>query len=165
MNEMIVTKLTELALSPTDFTLLVDNEYVTRIEDTLLSTLPRTYKEFLCRYSVGLMPVTYPLIDLQPSARETIEIFYGASSDPIYDLLVNINEYRNRMPKTVIPIGSDAGGNQICLGISGTVRDKVYFWEFEKEVVDGEPDFSNMRLISHSFEAFILSMNFLTFGR
>jgi hypothetical protein len=71
------------------------------------------------------------------------------------------------MPDTMIPIADDGGGNQICLGIKGKERGKVYYWDHHNEWDEqdyledyGEPmppevKFQNVYLIAKSFEDFI----------
>jgi hypothetical protein len=71
------------------------------------------------------------------------------------------------MPHTIIPIASDGGGDQICLGVSGSERGQVYYWDHHNEWDEedyeedwGEPmppeeKFSNLTLVAGSFEEFL----------
>jgi hypothetical protein len=92
--------------------------------------------------------------------------FYG-SKDTINSLAENIEAYKGRMPDMIIPIGDDGMGNQICLGIGGDERGKVYYWDHENEwdeqqymedygvPMPPEMKFQNVYLVAESFEDFI----------
>jgi hypothetical protein len=57
------------------------------------------------------------------------------------------------MPPDMLPIGCDGGGNQMCICISGTNPDKVYFWYHDEA---GSPfDYSCLYLIADSFDEFM----------
>ena len=43
------------------------------------------------------------------------------------------------------------GGNQICLGISGKYRGKIYFWIHDME---SDEEMDNMFFLAHSFDEF-----------
>ncbi len=86
----------------------------------------------------------------------SIQRFYGINRNDSYDFLKHLKLYEKRVHSDFIPIACDPGGNQICLGIKSKNRDKIYFWDHELEKDDGEePDYSNMTLVTHSFDDFI----------
>jgi hypothetical protein len=65
---------------------------------------------------------------------------------------------RGRMPPNIIPIGSDPGGNQICISVSGPDQGHVYFWDHEKEADpddNEEPGYDNLYFVAHSFSDFL----------
>jgi hypothetical protein len=71
-----------------------------------------------------------------------------------------VSTYDGRIHPTLLPIGSDAGDNQICLGIKGDVRGKVYFWDHQGETIPGGPMATNNTfLIANSFEEFVMSLS------
>ena len=37
------------------------------------------------------------------------------------------------MPESLIPLGDDGRGNQICLGVSGDETGKVFYWDHNNE--------------------------------
>lgn len=158
--EVVEKKLSLLSVRSSKFTLAATPEYFSKIENEIGVNLPTSYQWFLSKYSLSRISAVYPLLEVKYKdiTQETVEVFYGASSRESDDLFECVVGYRDRMPKSVIPIASDAGDNQVCLGVVGDVKGKVFFWEFEKEVTETEPDFSNMSLIANSFEEFILSM-------
>lgn len=65
------------------------------------------------------------------------------------------------MPAGLLPIGSDPGGNLICLACAGEKARQVFFWERVKEanVHEGEVvGWGNVLLIAESFPAFLLGL-------
>jgi len=76
------------------------------------------------------------------------------------DLFWNNKIYLSRIPRESITIATDPGGNQICYIVSGDNAGKIYFWDHEEEVKEGEkPGFENMTLIAESFEEFLKIIN------
>jgi hypothetical protein len=66
------------------------------------------------------------------------------------------------VPAGFLPLAVDPGGNLICLVISGTNTGKVYFWDHEEEVEEGQqPGYSNVYLIANSFNEFLNSLTAL----
>lgn len=64
--------------------------------------------------------------------------------------------YQKRLPDNLIPVGNDPGGNLFCISTYGNDEGKIYFWEHELEVEDGEePNYSNVFFVADSLEDFI----------
>lgn len=64
--------------------------------------------------------------------------------------------YRGRIPPNLLPIAHDPFGNLICLSVAGQDRGKVYFWDHEVEVREGEiPSYRNVSFIADNFESFL----------
>ena len=69
-----------------------------------------------------------------------------------------VTDIGDRHTNDSFPIASDDYGNSICLIVKGPNRGKIYFWdhEMEADTDQGEvADYSNMTLISDSFNEFI----------
>lgn len=54
----------------------------------------------------------------------------------------------------------DPHGNVLCIGVSGTAREKVYFWYHEEEISQEErggslQDAKNVYFVAASFEEFV----------
>lgn len=74
------------------------------------------------------------------------------------NLLEKLKTYSARIPDNMFPIANDDLGNLILV-VKRPERGKVYFWDHEMEVAEGEiPDYSNLTLISDSFDDFINSL-------
>jgi len=51
-----------------------------------------------------------------------------------------------------IPIASDSGGNQICLGINESFYEKIYFWDHEQET---DESMENMYFLADNINDFL----------
>jgi hypothetical protein len=118
--------------------------------------LPNEYIEFL-RFSGGARIYQNTYSPINQEERVSIDCLYGLNqTDHNYDFVYHLKLYAARIPSHFITIGDDGGGNQICLGVKGPDRNKVYLWDHEFEADDGEtPTKENMTLITHSFTDFI----------
>lgn len=116
--------------------------------------LPRDYYLFLSQSGGGYPdPDSFRFMGNEDGS--SVQRFYGLNRNDAYDFVRVLNLYRGRIPEGFIAIACDPGGNQICLGIKGKDRGKVYFWDHESEKCDGaEPDGSNMTLVASSFVDF-----------
>ncbi|WP_420232784.1 SMI1/KNR4 family protein [Pseudomonas sp. ABY48] len=133
----------------------ISDDAMKLLESFIGVTLPREYYQFLSRNGGGYPePDSFRFMDNEEGS--SIQRFYGLNRSDTYDFVRNLNLYRGRIPEGFIAIACDPGGNQICLGIKGEVRGKVYFWDHELEKCDGtEPDDSNMTLVSSNFSDFL----------
>lgn len=102
---------------------------------TLGTELPEDYAAFLTRfgccapYGVALvMPIEDP--DWR-WGRIQIGLFYGFTSDGPDDVRRRRETYADRIPSNLLPIACALGDEQICLGLSGEERGKVYFWSHD----------------------------------
>lgn len=160
----------------------MSEEELIAIENKLGESLPDDYRDFVKTYGgasfggyteFGLMedqpihPVPSLLgIPIPRYDRAPFSHFYGSKAGN-QSLAGVIEALKGRMPDTMIPIADDGGGHQICLGIKGKERGKVYYWDHHNEWDEqdyledcGEPmppeaKFQNVYLIAESFEDFI----------
>jgi hypothetical protein len=142
----------------------LSEEQVQELEDRF-GVFPPEYREIVMKYGGALFDraVYYTPIDqrfkrIAPGGSMTIDCIYGAiSDDDRWDpnsLLANIENTRERMPDTMIPIAA-SGNDHICLGLSGADRNLVYYWDREEEPT---VDYNNLYLIAHSFDEFLASL-------
>lgn len=143
------------------------------IEADLGNPLPAEYRAFLKKYGasafseyVGFQPMKPLPHTLSSTGKGLFSCFYGAANERHNSLARKIKTFRGRMPDTIFPIGHDSG-NQICLGINGEEKGKVYYWDHHNEwdeedyrVEHGmsmppEVRFQNVYLVAESFEDFI----------
>lgn len=94
------------------------------------------------------------------SGVQEVSVFYGFGQG--LDALERAYAvFGGGMPLSMIPIANAPFGNQICLGISGDERGRVYFWDKddEREITgDRVNDFGNLYLIANSFSEFVESL-------
>lgn len=112
--------------------------------------LPVEYKKFLLTQNGGV-PVK-GIFQYEGGASGVI--FFGLNVEQHNDLRWSYDCYKTRIPVGFLPIGSDPGGNLICIDTNKNVP--VYFWDHEKETVP--VDRSNVFLIANDFGDFLYSL-------
>jgi hypothetical protein len=137
-----------------------------RFEETLGHRLPDDYRAFLisCNGGYGRGYVQFR----GPTARRNVIVAClnhvgGLREEKYYSLERAYQKYQVwevRIPKDLIWIADDPYGNGICLGVSGTSRGRVFFWDHENEpdpnrwsgVVETA---DNVDLLANSFQEFV----------
>jgi SMI1-KNR4 cell-wall len=110
---------------------------------------PESYKEFLLANNGG-RPTPNNILDV-PGWRyksTVISYFFGIDTGDTYDLLKNINSYRDRIPQDFTPIADDVAGNILCLGVEGAQEGKIFFWDHENEM-DENDNYTNMYYVAN----------------
>jgi cell wall assembly regulator SMI1 len=141
-------------------------EGLNSIEKKLGIVLPDEYRSFLLKHNGGRP---------RPKCVFHFKNENGKSCDSMVDWFLAIydGEHDNfetyyklykareaRLPKELIPIAHDPGGNLICIAVSGEKKGSVFFWDHEKEADEHEPaDYRNVYLITNSFNEFIASLS------
>lgn len=117
--------------------------------------LPDPYRDFLLLNNGG-EPEACHFKFKDGTGASDVRFFLGIYPDKDNDLLNHLKIYKKRLPLNVFPIAYDSGGNLILISVKGPDRGKVYFWDHEMEVGEGEmPDYSNLTLIADTFSEFI----------
>lgn len=74
------------------------------------------------------------------------------------DIFYFFNLYRDRVPKRYLPIAYDVGGNLILINL-GSGDAKIFFWDHELEVNEGEePTLENIYYLADSINDFLSSL-------
>jgi len=125
--------------------------------------LPNDYRAFLvaCNggYLGGALRFRIPAPDNDASFSSVNHI--GGFRDEYYFSLEHTRDiYEDRIPRDLIWIMDDPGGNALCLGIGAKHRGHVYFWSHEFEPDDEEWDGAvesagNVTLVARSFTEFV----------
>lgn len=140
----------------------IDLANIREIEGLIGFELPTEYAAHLLRYNGG--QCTPNMFIFQENGRETKSSvdWFLAIYDGEYDNLKNyIQIYKledKRLPDHILPIAHDPGGNLICISCNGDDKGYIYFWNHEEEIdysMSDNSDYSNLYLISNSFESFI----------
>lgn len=150
------TEITKQGVTLTLDTSPPSEERVSAFEAKLGRRLPDDYREFLLLYNGGQpKPSVFRFGDRKrPYTDSSVEWFLSLYDGEIYSLERVIKSLRDRIPPDTLPIAYDPFGNIVLLGLHGDVRDKVYFWDHEREP-DDQPDWSNIDLIADSFDGFM----------
>lgn len=132
-------------------------EDLDKLEQKIGLKLAEPYREFLLLYNGGRpKPNLFPLANNASDSHGMLLSFLCVQEGDVYHLPTWIRRLSDRVPSGFIPIAVDPGGNVICLALSGDKQGKVYFWDHEEEVEEGQvPGFQNMYLIADDFETFL----------
>ena len=119
--------------------------------------LPESYRKFLLRNNGGRPnPTVFPIFGDSTDTHGILNEFCCICKKNSNDLIYKRGVFDGRVPDNFLIIGNDPGGNQICLSIAGNDYGKVYFWDHENEVAEGEePGYQNVYLIANSFDEFL----------
>jgi len=118
--------------------------------------LTNNYKEFLLKWNGGIPD---PGVFIIPEWEGTTVMNYFYSiGDTDNDFEVYLDIYDLRLPEGFIPVGNDAVGNAILLGILEPYYDQIYFWDHENESDLDEPDMSNMYFLADNIWHFLDSL-------
>jgi cell wall assembly regulator SMI1 len=136
---------------------------IEKIEQYVGLAFPQQYKEHLLKYNGGqCKPNVFEFITNTGKLDSSIINWFLAIYDGKYDNLKECIEIfkieEKRMPRHILPIADDPGGNMICISTSGADEGYIYFWDHEQEVdysVSDDSDYSNLFLIAKSFNEFL----------
>jgi hypothetical protein len=148
-------------ISATGEPLLEDD--LRKLEEKLAAQLPPSFRKFLRDYNGGVPDPRHFRWGRGAYQDSSVRFFFHLWSekpaDP-YSIEWNLATYQGedeRIPRDLLPIASDEGGNRVCIGITGTRRGKIFFWDHERES-ESNPD-SAVKQVKPSFPAFIKSLH------
>jgi hypothetical protein len=126
------------------------------------TTLPDDYRRFLLRSNGGSLGDKYCFENDEAYVRASA---VGGFQEP-YSLRAARGCYQGhpvRIPRALVWIMEDPGGNAVCLGLTGKHRGRVYFWVHDEEPDpdewDGEVETAgNIRLLADSFTEFVAGL-------
>lgn len=136
---------------------------ISAFEKSLGQQLPSDYRDFVVRCNGGFAGggnLVFP----GPIGEVSINHIGGFREESYFSLKYArenyLNEYETRIPKDLVWIADDPGGNALCIGISGDRRGRVYFWDHEcepdPEVWDGTFESAgNIDYLAESFSEFV----------
>lgn len=132
---------------------------ISEIEKELGISLPLQYRNFLLRYNGG-HPIPDGFVFKEAPYGDSCVAWFLAIDSELSNFVETFECMRDRMPRELIPIADDPGGNQICIAVAGPNTGAVYFWDHEHEVDEGDvPTYQNISLIANSFDEFIDSLH------
>jgi hypothetical protein len=136
---------------------------VREVERIVGGALPVEYAYFVSQYGGGSLgnddfQVSVPVVEASPWGKSTSpEGFYPILPSHPDSLDKEIATFKGRIPRGVIPMSRDAGGNQICLDVVGTFPGSVWFWDHEQRWFKG-----NIQETSEELEAAGIDANRLS---
>lgn len=121
--------------------------------------LPNDFRVFLLKTNGGKpKPHIFEYFRSNRSVHSSIRHFFSLDAASRYSFDKYLKTYKNRVPENLLPIATDYGSNLVCIAIKGENYGRVYFWDHDFEVIDENPDYSNVYLISGSFLSFISNL-------
>lgn len=132
-------------------------ERVLEVERLIGLTLPDEYKAHLLKYNGGrCIPNKFSFVEEGKTEESCIDWFlaiYDGEYDNLtkYIMIYKIDEMR--LPKHILPIAHDPGGNLICISCDQKDNGYIYFWDHEKEGNN-----TNLYLIEQGFSLFLNSL-------
>ena len=134
------------------------SERVTAFERTIGGPLPDDYRAFVIACNGGYLGGALPF-RIPPDNNSSVNHIGGLRDEDYFSLELACETYDGRIPRDLIWIMDDPGGNALCLGIGREHRGRVYFWSHEFEP-DDEWDgmvesAGNVTLIASSFTEFV----------
>ena len=138
---------------------------VEAFEAEIGTTLPDDYRRFLLRTNGGNVD-WYQFEGLTPEGKSWTAVVShvgGLREEPDLSLRFARGCYQGRelqIPRALLWIMGDPGGNAICIGLTGKYRGRVYFWIHDEQPDpqewDGEVETAgNVILLANSFTDFV----------
>lgn len=142
----------------------LDPKLLSEFEDEFNVKLPEQYREFMIKYNGGYVDPNIFKFDDEGGSTVLNEL-YPLKSEEDVDLYYINDLHEDYFSDGFITIGDDPGGSDICLGVKGDVRGKVYFFDRESDYEEydenGEEiliDEKIMNLLSDTFYSFLDSL-------
>ena len=151
-------KVVEWQIAPLDGSQFVtaSESEINLIESAIEQALPPDYRSFLSTYGACAFEVECKI----PTDGGGTYPGYFLSANEVVQSLEYIDDY---LPRQVIPINDDGGGNSICISARDDAYGNVYFrahtigWDDETDDEDGAKLDAMFKLAS-SFAEFILAL-------
>ena len=91
--------------------------------------------------------------------KYSIKYMYGATKENYSSIVKQYEEYLDRIPEGLVPIGRDEFDNQICIAMDSDHYGEIYFWdhEFMEPIFEEETELeiNQMPLLANNFNEFI----------
>ncbi len=134
----------------------ISESKLTGFESELGIKLPSDYRNFLLKHNGGRPhPNVFDVLVEGSILRTGVNRFLGFSDSESETFSNYFEVYADRIPKNLFPIATGLSVDLICLSIRGEDYGKVYYWDHNWEVTDGEPDYRNIHLIADNFADFL----------
>lgn len=113
--------------------------------------LPEDYRAFLKKWNGGRpVPDAFVIPDRRGGSLFDV-LFRLGSEKKVSDLREQAHQWHKRLPVSLMPIGADAGGSIIALGVHGEHYGKVYFFD----LFDPQETMAGITEIAPTFQAFL----------
>jgi hypothetical protein len=112
-------------------------------EKSLDTALPEPYRTHLLEHNGGYVY----------GARKLGELHgvFGIHDGPEWAQLHDPSKYAGLVPKNLLPIADDPGGNLICIVLSGVIRGAICFWDHER----GNDPVGSVSALAPDFQSYL----------
>ena len=133
----------------------IDQGRLAAVESEIGIEFPESYKRFLLAHNGGRPnPAYFTVAENNEIVWMRIHFFFGIDDEiDGCDLLWNIRTTRGRLPRSVVPIADDEGGNLFCLDLRPQGGGRIIFWDHELEFAG--PDLAMKLEVANSFDEWL----------
>lgn len=128
----------------------VSLEQIEIFEQTNNIKFPMLYRDFLLKYNGGRVEPNVFRISSEEE-ESALNVFYGIG-DMRNNLQKKFGFFDEILEIGFIPIASDSGGNQVCLGMQEEFYDQIFYWIHDGEYEDA---MDNMHFLAKNISVFI----------
>lgn len=137
---------------------LSTSEGIAALEKRCGGKLPPTYRGFLLETNGGRPAKRrFAFVEDGKKTESAVDWFFGDCDDADYGLVANLDVYKDRIPKSLLPIATDPFGNLLLLSLRGNDFGAIFFWDHEREGADDTS--KNLLPVSKSFDAFLAELS------
>ncbi len=134
---------------------ILTEERLIDFEKRLGTSLPSDYRNFVLQYNGGV-PEPAGFWVKENSFGDEVYLFYGLHNGPMwFSIDFSIGDEQYGIPKGLIAIGEDGGGNFICLGIEEGNKGDIFFLDHEIHPYDNPNSLDGITKLANSFSEFI----------
>jgi ankyrin repeat protein len=136
-----------------------------KVEKQFGIRLPKEYRAFMLANNGGEPEPSGVCRKRSKAPSLSCSYFFSIDAERSYEDWVSAYEGMKNsvevvLPKRIVPIGDDSGGNVFCISVSGKDEGKIYWWFHEHAFVPDPPrrvvpDMTGITLVADSFEAFL----------
>lgn len=140
----------------------IGEDDIRALEKLLGQKLPAQYRTFLLRQNGGSPQPQEAFCGYGDKDKGSVlGIFYAVvHEDYGCRIEYGLGAFEKRIPSDLLPIGAAAFGDQVCIGLSGKGRGKIFLWMRSDEDPRRwklRPWRKNIRCIADSFDEFLAS--------
>ncbi len=132
-------------------------EQLTKFENENKIRIPQDYKKFVADGAIGAYKCkSLDFVGIDDEENSTGFRNLLAVDESSGESVQNKYRYMTageRIPKRVVPIAEDIGGNMVCMDVGPDRNGAIYFWDHEFELDDDLEE--NLALIAPNFSAFL----------
>lgn len=142
----------------------VGEEEVRNLETRIGYSFPPAYRKFLLENNGGpTKPFAFQWndgdSDYADSVLRCLLAIHGNPAEYWDQFDYHLRMFVDRIPSHMAPIGVDPFGNLVLISLDGEDVGKIYFWDHENEVEEGEvPGYKNLHLVADDFDQFLAGL-------